>query len=150
MNGKLKFLSLIMLMVLSALSLASCGSDDDDNGNFASKASFNVQSLYGTWKMDQYSSKGTNYVETWFLDYPTTYISFDDDGTFSTQGMFGSYTTDYSINGYEITLNPDLSTEYDYIKLTVLSLTSADLKIKVTVASENDKSTTSYFIFKKQ
>lgn len=88
MNNKgmkkiLKFLSLMLVVVLTGFSMTSCSDDDDEA----------VNALVGTWQGDY--KDGTHY--TWTFNNDGTGAQIDDDGS---QNFKYSYTGDRLIISY--------------------------------------------------
>lgn len=88
---------LFLLAILPLLAFASCSSDDDD-----SKVDFdyNIEMLYGQWQATAVELGGANIDITSMI--APTFVTFKEGGVYSSKGVLGDGTGNYSTKGKTI------------------------------------------------
>lgn len=97
---------LIALAVLPLLAFVSCSSDDDEKVN---KPDFehNIELLYGQWRatgveLGELVIDLTETNEEGEVIFAPTYVSFAENGSFSSSGLIGETTGEYTTKGKTI------------------------------------------------
>lgn len=124
----MKKLLLSLALLLPVVLLSSC-SDDEEENNF----NYPMEYLYGTWSISEVEYNGS-YVD-WEPIFEPTYITLNENGTYSSRGFFGSGNGTYTASGNTVITYIEGE---EYFRYEVLSLTesSCEVIISMTGASE--------------
>ena len=135
---KMYFWSLLTFMMVAMLSIgvASCGSDDDDDGN-----SINNQLIVGTWQSTHeiiYNADGS-------ISYERTTVStikeiFREDGTYTMTDGYNSENAQWSISGNRLSFTYSRKTE----NYTIQSLNESTMVLQYDDYSDGRRSVVTY------
>lgn len=139
-----------MLMISALFVSCSKGSDSNELPSNIVNPSFDVEQLYGTWKMDKASTDDVTYI-----DFDTfakvkygysgsTTATFNKGTTYSGSGLFGNGSGTYDVNRNVITTYIDGKILYMY---KVISLSNGQCKL---IMSDTKSTTVLYFKCVKQ
>jgi hypothetical protein len=99
---------LIALAMLPLLAFVSCSSDDDDKVNTPEiDFAHNIEQLYGQWRatgveLGEIVIDLTDTNEEGEEIFAPTYVSFAENGSFSSSGLIGETTGEYTTKGETI------------------------------------------------
>ena len=125
----------ILVAALTVAIVSSCSKSDDENSSepsFVTNPTFNMNDLYGTWKIEKISINGSDYYEfdsfvseTYGYTKSTT-ATFNKNGSYEGYGYFGNGSGTYDVSGDLITTYIDGSVYYRY---KVISENSSTCKL---------------------
>jgi hypothetical protein len=126
---------MILVAALLVACVSSCSKSDDDNSSepsFVTNPTFNMNDLYGTWKIEKISANGYDYYdfdsfvkETYGYTKSTT-ATFNKNGSYEGYGYFGNGSGTYDVSGDLITTYIGGSVYYRY---KVISESSSTCKL---------------------
>ena len=116
----------ILACLLLAATLIGCKKDNDSES-----FNYNLNDLYGTWRVTEILSSGTWVdVTTWAGQqvFTPTYATFRSDGTYYGSGYFGTGSGTYKAIGNTIYTYVDGS---EYLRYTILSFSGNKCHLKM-------------------
>lgn len=144
---------IILVAALMVACVSSCSSSDDDsssNPSFVTNPTFNMNDLYGTWKIEKISANGSDYYdfdsfvkETYGYSKSTT-ATFNKNGSYQGNGYFGDGSGNYDVSADLITTYINGSVYYRY---KVISENSSTCKL---LMSDTKSSKELYLICNKE
>lgn len=126
---------LLALAILPILAFVSCSSDDDDTPN-PSRPDFehDIELLYGQWRATSVEGVAEDAID--LTDpimealIPATYVTFKEDGIYSSEGILGEGTGVYTTKGKTIVAATGENKE-DKISFEMSSLNTETAKIEL-------------------
>ncbi|HZJ79923.1 MAG TPA: hypothetical protein VFC69_05030 [Dysgonamonadaceae bacterium] len=130
---------LFALAILPLLAFASCSSDDDETPDVSDiDFAHNIELLYGKWRATGVEGVGEDVIDLTQPPFdeivPATYVTFKKDGIYSSEGILGEGTGEYTTKDKTITVATGENKE-DKISFEMTSLVAETAKIKINAKS---------------
>ncbi|NLZ95672.1 MAG: hypothetical protein GX921_07615 [Bacteroidales bacterium] len=133
---------LFALAILPILAFVSCSSDDDDKLDIQEPDfAHNIELLYGQWRatgveLGELTIDLTGTDEEGELIFVPTYVSFAEDGSFSSEGIIGEATGKYTTKDKTIITDIGEDKE-DKLSFEMTNLTKETAEIVVDASAFN-------------